>query len=347
MAQTIGKRIMENRKRLGITQDALAEQLGVTAQAVSKWENDQSCPDITMLPKLAEIFTVTTDELLGCEPQCPVHQAQVVDENDSENAHASPEDSKNSHWQMHWESGNRCYIAFAALVLLVGALTLANAFLKWNASFWDILWPSSLLVFGLESLLRKFSFWGLGCTLFGGYYLIQNLGFLPVSISGELVFPVILVLFGISLLADALRRPRKPRFTVSRNGVKLGSEGAEGKIKGHFCVEEDTFECSLSFGENTHYIHLPLLREGEINCSFGELTVDLRGCQALAEDCQIDANCSFGELELLVPKRFKVNPISNTAFASIEFIGHPEETPEGTILLDGSASFGHIEIQYV
>ena len=37
MEQTIGRRIMENRKRLGLTQDQLAEQLGVTAQAVSKW----------------------------------------------------------------------------------------------------------------------------------------------------------------------------------------------------------------------------------------------------------------------------------------------------------------------
>ena len=52
MEHTIGKRIMENRKRFGLTQDALAEQLGVTAQAVSKWENDQSCPDITTLPTL-------------------------------------------------------------------------------------------------------------------------------------------------------------------------------------------------------------------------------------------------------------------------------------------------------
>ena len=56
MEETLGKRIVANRRRLGITQDRLAEQLGVTAQAVSKWENDQSCPDITMHPiTLAEI----------------------------------------------------------------------------------------------------------------------------------------------------------------------------------------------------------------------------------------------------------------------------------------------------
>ena len=42
MEQTLGKRIVQHRKRLGMTQDALAEKLGVTAQAVSKWENEFS-----------------------------------------------------------------------------------------------------------------------------------------------------------------------------------------------------------------------------------------------------------------------------------------------------------------
>ena len=53
MEQTIGKRIVQNRKRLGLTQDQLAEQLGVTAQAVSKWETDQSAPSTEKLFKLA------------------------------------------------------------------------------------------------------------------------------------------------------------------------------------------------------------------------------------------------------------------------------------------------------
>lgn len=42
MEETLGKRIAFHRKRLSMTQDALAEQLGVTAQAVSKWENEVS-----------------------------------------------------------------------------------------------------------------------------------------------------------------------------------------------------------------------------------------------------------------------------------------------------------------
>ena len=65
MEQTIGKRIMTLRKSRGMTQDQLAEKLGVSPQAVSKWENDQTCPDISLLPKLSKILGVTVDELLS------------------------------------------------------------------------------------------------------------------------------------------------------------------------------------------------------------------------------------------------------------------------------------------
>ena len=113
MEQTIGKRIMENRKRLGLTQDALAEKLGVTAQAVSKWENDLSCPDIATLPKLADIFHISVDELLG-RSALPVHTAEVVEEEEPEGIHI-----QNGSWEFKWDSGRREALTFAVLVLLV------------------------------------------------------------------------------------------------------------------------------------------------------------------------------------------------------------------------------------
>lgn len=67
MANTLGSRITECRKSKGITQDQLAEYMGVSSQAVSKWENDLSCPDITLLPRLADYFGITIDELLRGE----------------------------------------------------------------------------------------------------------------------------------------------------------------------------------------------------------------------------------------------------------------------------------------
>ena len=69
---TLGQKIGSLRREKNLTQEELAESLGVSAQAVSKWENDVSCPDIMLLPKLAQLFNVTTDNLLGCEPEMTV-----------------------------------------------------------------------------------------------------------------------------------------------------------------------------------------------------------------------------------------------------------------------------------
>ena len=65
MNETLGKRIALYRKEKGLRQDDLAEMLGVSPQAVSKWENDQTCPDISLLPQLGKILGVTVDELLN------------------------------------------------------------------------------------------------------------------------------------------------------------------------------------------------------------------------------------------------------------------------------------------
>ena len=65
MEETLGKRISALRKQKDLRQDDIAQLLDVSPQAVSKWENDQTCPDIGLLPKLAQILGVTTDELLS------------------------------------------------------------------------------------------------------------------------------------------------------------------------------------------------------------------------------------------------------------------------------------------
>ena len=71
MDMTIGKRIAFFRKEKGLTQEELAQHMGISPQAVSKWENDQTCPDISALPKLARLFDVTVDELLEGKRETP------------------------------------------------------------------------------------------------------------------------------------------------------------------------------------------------------------------------------------------------------------------------------------
>ena len=61
----IGAVIRKLRAEHNITQDTLAAALGVTPQAVSRWEAEGGYPDLELLPALADFFSVSTDELLG------------------------------------------------------------------------------------------------------------------------------------------------------------------------------------------------------------------------------------------------------------------------------------------
>jgi transcriptional regulator with XRE-family HTH domain len=65
----IGRVIAAHRKEKGITQEELANHLGVSKPAVSKWESEQSYPDILLLPELAAYFDITIDQLISYEPQ--------------------------------------------------------------------------------------------------------------------------------------------------------------------------------------------------------------------------------------------------------------------------------------
>lgn len=84
LPEGIGERIAWLRRSEGMTQAQLAEKLGISAQAVSKWESGQSCPDIMMLLPLAGIFDVSTDMLLG---------AAVMNIRDIEESQSAAEDA--------------------------------------------------------------------------------------------------------------------------------------------------------------------------------------------------------------------------------------------------------------
>ena len=127
--QTMGKRISDLRKSKGMTQEQLAQQVGVTAQAVSKWENDLSCPDISILPQLAEALGVTTDELLG---RTPLQEVKSETSETKSKAHVS----------VKLRMSNVEKLAFALLLMGIGVIFLLNAFhviaLGEGITFWII-----------------------------------------------------------------------------------------------------------------------------------------------------------------------------------------------------------------
>ena len=68
MKESFGQRFQRLRKNAGLTQEEVATKLNITPQAVSKWENDASAPDISVLAELSDILSVSLDELLNKKP---------------------------------------------------------------------------------------------------------------------------------------------------------------------------------------------------------------------------------------------------------------------------------------
>ena len=69
MKNEFARNIQRYRKKLKLTQDQLATKLGISSQAVSKWENGQTFPDIELLPEIAQLFDINIDSLLGYKTQ--------------------------------------------------------------------------------------------------------------------------------------------------------------------------------------------------------------------------------------------------------------------------------------
>ena len=341
MESTLGKRITVHRKRLGLTQDQLADKLGITAQAVSKWENDLSCPDISILPKLADIFGISIDELLGRE-QIPVCETEVVPE-EAKKDNGFTYDSNSGKMDFHWEGAKLEGIGLACWVLLTGMLYLAVQFIDIEVTFWNVLWPSFLFVFGIFGLYPKFSGFRLGCGLFGAYVILCKFQILPLTLSNGVLIAVAVMLFGLGLLADTLRKSKRRNVVY---GVK-NSQLHHKKITRDFHIDGTGFAYDGSFGDSSECIEMETLSHGSISVSFGDYIVDLRGVANVDANCLLTADCSFGELTLLVPRRYTILPDSSTSFANFRIDGHPDANAAGCINLQADVSFGEICVKYI
>ena len=330
MEQTIGKRIVANRKGMAMTQDALAEQLGVTAQAVSKWENDQSCPDITMIPRLAEIFGITTDQLLGVAPKAiiPPEPEEEVQEPDL------TEQETSLNWELQLDKGSGSHLAMAVWVLLTGGLLLASHLLGWGAGFWDILWPVGLMVLGLFWASSASVLFRLTSIFFGGYFLLCNLNLLPAVLGKGLLFAIFLILFGISLLLGSLGRSRKRGFRFFRWGQKEQASS--------YTQRGEKFACSTKYGEDRRTVTLPVLSCGQAKVSFGSLKLDLTGCGEIAKVCTLALDCAFAEMEVYIPGNCRVEPETKTAFGGFDIQGSPAPDADCTLRICANVGFGEI-----
>lgn len=327
-SKTMGDRIKYHRKQMGLTQEQLAERLGVSAQAVSKWENNPSCPDISILPELASIFGISVDALLGHQTAQTetVHEAQPVEE-----------EGDKPIWKLD-HSLSFSGLGFALYVLTVGGLLLAGALIPaMEISWWTIVWTTALLYIGLSGLVGGFSVFSLGMACGGIFFLLEAYGLIQLQLRWGIVLPALLIIWGVSLLADVLLGKKRRKKKKSTR-----------KLHHEYDCNNGELHCEMSFGEYRAAVVTPLLRGGSIDSSFGDFTVDFSACETLAPDCALEVSNSFGQLTLLIPEKFAVILEPKSTFAAApEIKGSPSETVEGTLLLRTSLSFGAMEIRYI
>ena len=107
MEETFGQRLSRIRKEKGMTQEDIAKRIVISPQAVSKWENDLSSPDILVLSSLADILGVTVDELLGRESEttssstAETVESEVVNDDEKFSEESSKEDSNKKEKNVH------------------------------------------------------------------------------------------------------------------------------------------------------------------------------------------------------------------------------------------------------
>ena len=126
---TMGSFLAALRRSAGLTQRELAEKLNVSDKAVSRWERDESAPDLTLIPVIAEIFGVTSDELLRggrASPSRNANRETAKTELQIQNLLTRAQ----THYQIH------CLISVTvALLGLIAALAVNLGFLRAYVAF--------------------------------------------------------------------------------------------------------------------------------------------------------------------------------------------------------------------
>jgi len=321
MKETMGKRISALRKAAGLTQEQLAEKLGVTPQAVSKWENDQSCPDISILPRLAEILGVSCDYLLGNETTDTVTDSESKDGL-----------KKTINIQIQ-----RSKIVFPLAVLVFGAELLIKILLKLDISVWTLLWTDLVTFIGIGMMLSRISPFSIGVSALGIYFSLHAFGVLTFSAPWEIILAIFIVLWGVGMLIDDFTGKKHHHSRTYADGT--GERFQQS-------VEDGLFDTKCSFCSKDAFVYADQLRGGNVALSFGELTLDLTKCVNIAPDAVVEAQASFGDLTIILPKNVVVVPVKSTSFGDCEIKGSPSPDADQQLTIRATVSFGNIDILY-
>ena len=334
--ETIGKRIQAIRKERGLTQKQLAEQLGVTPQAVSKWETDESCPDISILPVLANALGVSTDELLGAEARSrniPVKEGEIVEpEEDRE---------KDGHGDFHFEfeAGKLGGILFGLFLIAAAVLLFLTKQVSWfsehDVGFWSLIWPTAIIFVGLTGTCsRDFSGFSFGLLVLGVLCLLNQLSVIRLNNLWLLIVVGLLVIIGISTIISQFTKKKHSHYKK------------KGSPKFKYTDLDGTIDYEAAFGDRDVIAEAKHITGGKIETAFGDFSLDLRGIESFEPNARLDMDISFGDFTLYLPKTVRVETDKAGSFSSFEMDGVPAANAPYCLTIHSEVNFGELTIEY-
>ena len=335
--QTLGKRIAALRKEKGLTQEQLAEKVGVSAQAVSKWENDASCPDITLLPLLGEILGVSVDELLGVKPIEP--HVIIIDK--EEKAPEKDAGSKKFVWE--WHAGRWPTIAFCIGLILICTVFILRSMTPLFPDFqnklnaWGYCWP--LLVFTLGLILvRGELILGSALLTVGGYEFVRRM-LIPsgTNLPGVPWYVIVLVI-AIVMLIRTIVRSIRPKERYMHRGDRSPVMNVS--------QDNDFLDAELRFGNGTVIYEKEIFTGGKVEMNFGDYAIDLTAVRTFAQNCVLDIEQNFGNLTVILPQHVRAVRSSDMKFASSAAFGEPDANASQELIVKSKVDFGALQIKY-
>ena len=336
---TLGKRIAMLRRNQGWTQEQLGEKVGVSAQAVSKWENDQACPDITTLPLLADLFGVTTDELLGLKPIEP-HVVILDKEPERNEDHA---DSGSFELRLdkvdQWGSICICIMAILISVTLILRST-TPLFNREGVNVWNYIWPIILFAIGMRQVRRNIVF-GISAMAIGVYEFIWFGWGVPFEIKWYVLLLVVAVACLVRILLKKLGViPEKAGEPFIEVNGKKPTRVVEYSDDGMFMTAE------LSFGSNEVVYPYDTIKGMKVETNFGDHRIDLRNIRHFVNDPVLEIEVNFGNVVVLLPDNVKLHKTSETAFGAFRVKGEPSSSADQIAYFRTEVNFGNLEIRY-
>ena len=341
--ETLGKRIAMLRKEKGLTQEQLAEKVGVSAQAVSKWENDISCPDITLLPLLADILGVTVDELLGVKPIEP--HVIILDKDETPKDEAKKNRPFTWEWNKHRSSAKWGTIAFCIGAILVCLLFILRSFPQLglfqnydDVTAWDYVWPIIIFTVGLISV-RDHVIFGSLFMLWGVYEFLCST--IPAMGAYQIKWYVILLVIAVIMLVKTIIGKKHIICKVNRDG-----ENGDHTPVLDVTQDDNYLDADMSFGSGVITYDGDTLRGGSIDMNFGDYKVDFRNVRTFTDNCLLEIDQNFGSLTIFLPSNVRLVKSSDTSFGSFATYGEPSPDATQTIIVRADVNFGTLQVKY-